>query len=145
MTRESRAPTRVLLVGTDDPLLEGLAQAFAAHGFAPQVVGSLLDAAESAAESAALLVVIDHALAAESFGDTMAITLAPGGSLVLYSGTEARTATPAALQRCVLAELMLPLERARLMALARTVADRAAAAGRPARRKETPPEASAIG
>lgn len=134
---------RVLLVGADSALLEGLAQSFAAQGYSPRVVLSLHDARESATASPPLLVLVDQELAGESSADAAAIALAPGGALMVYRTTEAdRTLVPPALQRLVLAELTLPLERNRLLALAQHVHDRVLATGRTGPR-HTPPERTA--
>lgn len=122
----------VILVGTDAALLEGLAQSLAASGLTPHVVGTLYEACEVAADAAPIMVVIERHLAARSGGDALSIQLAPGGSLVLYAGADANDAapTPAILQRSVLAELTLPLERNRLVALAAHVLERALTTGR---------------
>ena len=91
-----------------------------------------------------LLVVADQGLAAESGADAAAITLAPGGALLLYRTTaDERAMVPANLQRLVLAELTLPLQRNRLFALAQHVLDRVIATGR-SHRRETPPEQRAV-
>jgi DNA-binding NtrC family response regulator len=126
---------RVLLVGEDAALLEGLSQSFAALGYSPVVAGSLHDAREAALNGGALLAVVDRNLAGESSSET----LAPGGALVLYHGSaDVRGSLSMTLQRVVMAELTLPLERNRLVALAQHVQERAKATGRTARR--TPPE-----
>lgn len=128
---------KVLLVGADDALLEGLAQAFAAQGYSPQVVSTLYDACEASLHAAPLLAIIERNLVVSATSDALAISLAPGGSLVLYaSASDDRVATPPMLQRLVLAELTLPLERNRLIALAQHVQERAQATGRANR---TPP------
>jgi hypothetical protein len=86
---------------------------------------------------------VDGALAAEASADTLAIPLAPGGALVLYHGTvDSRPTISPTLQRSVMADLTLPLERNRLMALAQHVVDRVRATGRSNRR--TPPEQQAF-
>ena len=123
----------VILVGSDAALMEGLAQSFAAEGMTPHVVGTLLDAYEAALESRPTIVVIDRALAVASARDAMSIRLEPGGSLVLYrvADDRAEPALPAILHRVVLAELTLPLERKRLVALAAHVRGRSATTGRP--------------
>lgn len=134
---------RVLLVGSDAALLEGLAQSFAAQGYAPRVVSSLHDARETSATAAPLLAVVERDLAAESGADALAITLAPGGALMIYSGiSDDQTPITPAIQRMVMAELTLPLERNRLLALAQYVHDRVIATGRSNRR--TPPEQRAL-
>ena len=123
--------TQILLVGTELPLLEGLAQSFAAQGFAPVVAQSLHDARESAAHNPPLIVVVSRALAATASAETLSIPLAPGGAFVLYrSVTTALVTLPASVQRAVLADLSLPLERNRLMALVHHVDERVRVTGR---------------
>lgn len=130
---------RVLLVGEDDALLEGLAQSFAALGYIPHVAQTLHEARDASSRLAPLLVVIDRALAADASADALAIGLAPGGALVLYHATvDALPAIPLALQRSVMADLTLPLERARLIALAQHVQERVRTTGRG--KRTTPPE-----
>lgn len=130
---------KVLLVGQDSALLEGLAQSFAALGYTPQVAASLHDAREAAAAEAPLLAVVDRVLASEASAEALAIPLSPGGALVLFHATvDSRTAIAPTLQRSVMAELTLPLERNRLIALAQHVQDRVRVTGRANRR--TPPE-----
>jgi DNA-binding NtrC family response regulator len=123
--------TQVLLVGTEVPLLEGLAQSFAALGFTPVTAQSLSDARETAVHEPPLVIVLSRSLAASSGGETLTIPLAPGGALVLYRsvGSALVTLSPT-VQRAVLADLTLPLERNRLMALVQHVGERAKAAGR---------------
>jgi DNA-binding NtrC family response regulator len=134
---------KVLLVGEDAALLEGLAQSFAAVGYVPQVTESLHDARDAAADAPPLLAVVDRDLADEAGGDALAITLAPGGALVLYRGTvDDLPAISPTLQRSVMAELTLPLERNRLMALAAHVQERVRATGRG--KRSTPPEQQAF-
>jgi DNA-binding NtrC family response regulator len=136
---EGVGEVRVLLVGEDAALLEGLSQSFAALGYLPQVVQTLHEARESALASPPLLAVVDGELAAESGADALAIQLAPGGALVLYhNAVEDRSDISPTLQRAVLAELTLPLERNRLIALAQHVQKRARATGRG--KRPTPPE-----
>lgn len=130
---------KVLLVGTDAALLEGLAQSFAAVGYAPHVAASLHDARESAIAAAPLLAVIDAELANESSADALAIPLSPGGAMVLFHGAvDKRPSVSPTLQRSVMADLTLPLERNRLLALAQRVQERVRVTGRANRR--TPPE-----
>jgi DNA-binding NtrC family response regulator len=131
---------RVLLVGAQAPLLEGLAQSFAAQGYSPRVVGNLHDARESAAQTPPLLVLVDQELASQASADAAAITVASGGALMLYrTSADERAVVPPAMQRLVMAELTLPLERNRLFALAQYVHDRVIATGRSTPR-HTPPE-----
>lgn len=134
---------KVLLVGSDAALLEGLAQSFAAQGYAPRVMTTLKEAREASAPKPPLLALVERNLAAAASADALAIPLAPGGALMLYQGSaEDRAVVPPTLQRLVMAELILPLERNRLLALAQHVHDRVIAAGRSLRR--TPPEQRAL-
>jgi len=123
--------TQILLVGTELPLLEGLAQSFAALGFAPIVAQSVHEARELAAQHPPLIAVISRGLAAPATTDTLSIPLAPGGALELYRvvGSPLVTLSPS-VQRVVLADLTLPLERNRLMALVQHVGERAKMTGR---------------
>ena len=69
----------------------------------------------------------------------LAVPIAAGGARVLYRPAATRpTALLPALQRAVLADLTLPLERHRLAALVQSIGDRAQATGRTPR--HTPPE-----
>ncbi|MEO7083344.1 MAG: hypothetical protein ABI442_05940 [Gemmatimonadaceae bacterium] len=123
--------TRILLVGAEHALLEGLAQTFGALGMSPSVAASLSEARELAIHSSPLVAVISRTLAVEAGADTLGIPLSPGGTLVLYrSANHDPVALPPALQRAVLADLSLPLERNRLVALVQRVEDRAIATGR---------------
>src|SRR5881394_2962763 len=120
----------VILVGKDAALLEGLAQSYAASGFNPRVVPTLIDACELAAESRPIVALVERDLAIASPGDAMSIPLASGGSLALYHSGDSAGVTPIRLQRSVVAELILPLERARLVAFTKSLAGRADAVGR---------------
>jgi DNA-binding NtrC family response regulator len=134
---------QILLVGTEMPLLEGLAQSFAALGFSPTTANSLQEARDFAALHPPLVAVVSRGLAAASTADTLSIPLAPGGALVLFRsvGGALVTLSPT-VQRAVLADLTLPLERNRLMALVQHVGERAKATGR-GWQNELPNEASA--
>jgi hypothetical protein len=127
----------ILLVGADASLLEGITQALAAAGHHVLVASSLTDASFVVAAAAApLLAVVDRALLS-SVTDARSITLAPGGALVAFG--DPWTPLPAPVRRLVLAELRLPLERARLSALAAHVEERARRTGRDATVR-TPPD-----
>jgi hypothetical protein len=132
----------ILLIGPDAPLLEGLSQTLAAVGHHPLFAMTLAEGAELASQTLPLIAVIERSLALSS-GDGMRIPLARGGTVVLYRpGTAAMTPLPPALQRAVLADLSLPLERHRLIALVQSVVDRAKVTGRGPHR--TPPEHHAL-
>jgi DNA-binding NtrC family response regulator len=122
----------IMLIGSDHALLEGLAQTLAAAGYRVGLADSLHDASTMAGGDPPLVVVLDRATAIQAPRDTglHGVGLAPGGSIVLYHGTDdAPLALPAALQRLTLADLTLPLERQRLVALVQSVTARARSRG----------------
>jgi len=123
--------TNILLVGSELPLLEGLSQSLASAGFTPIVAGSLSEGRELASQHPPLIAVISRAFAASASAETLSIPLAPGGALMLYRtvGSLLVTLSPS-VQRAVLADLTLPLERNRLLALVHHVGDRVRATGR---------------
>jgi DNA-binding NtrC family response regulator len=134
--------TVVLLVGSDAALLEGLTQSLAALGYQPSVAATMREARELSLRDAPLVVVVDSALASRAPSETLSLRLAAGGALIFYHCAEQRSAALSpALQRSVLTDLALPLERQRLIALVRHVSARAQAAGRVHR--DVPPEQSA--
>ena len=139
MTLAESTKMDVLLVGADAALLEGLSQSFAALGYAPRVATTLHEARESAAQRTPVLAIVDRNLAGEASAEALAIKLAGGGAMVLYHGAnDSRPTITAALQRAVMADLTLPLERNRLIALAQRVQERIRTTGRGSR--TTPPE-----
>ena len=144
MKHVERSPEiKVLLIGADAALLEGLAQSFAAVGYLPTVAESLHEGRELATDSPPLLAVVDREFAAEASGEALAIPLAPGGAFVLYHAVTGELAPISpTLQRSVMAELTLPLERNRLLALAQHVQERVRATGRG--KRSTPPEQQAF-
>jgi len=131
--------TYVMLVGSDVALLEGLAQSLAGLGHRPAVTTSLAEARELAAPLPPLVLVVDRSLASSAGAELLAVPIAAGGARLLY---RAAAMPPApllpALQRAVLADLTLPLERHRLAALVKSVAERAKTTGKAPR--HTPPE-----
>jgi DNA-binding NtrC family response regulator len=123
--------THVLLIGEDVALLEGLAQSLAAQGHAPAVATSLAEARELAMSEAPLVLVVDRTLASSAGAELLAIPLASGGARLLYrAATVALAPLLPSLQRSVLADLTLPLERHRLSALVQSLGERARATGR---------------
>jgi DNA-binding NtrC family response regulator len=131
--------THVLLVGEDVALLEGLAQSLAAQGHNPAVASSLAEARELASTQPPLVLVVNRALASSAGAELLAIPLMAGGARLLYRGATVPLAPLLpALQRSVLADLTLPLERHRLAALVQSLGERARATGRTMR--PTPPD-----
>ena len=131
---------RVVLIGEDSALLEGLAQSLAAAGHLTSVSGSTAQAREAFRTDPPLVVIADRRMGAE----LTRTKLAPGGALLLFHAADEGEPTPlpAAAQRAALADLRLPLERHRLLALVAHVDERAANTGRT--RIPTPPAHRAI-
>ena len=128
----------ILLVGTDVPLLEGLAQTLAAVGHNTHLASTLAEAMEVAAAELPLVAVVERSLI-QPMGDPLRIPLSRGGALVVYRPDGASASPlPVALQRAALADLRLPLERHRLVALLQHVESRARTTGRDC--MPTPPE-----
>jgi DNA-binding NtrC family response regulator len=123
--------TMILLVGSDAALLEGLVQTLAARGYSTAAADGLQEAQESAAVNTPLLAVIERDLAAAAPGLVLGIPLVRGGALVAFhERPESSVMLAPALQRALLADLALPLERNRLLALVQHVEERARATGR---------------
>src|SRR4051794_38694450 len=130
MPDQSEMPS-ILLVGTDLSLLVGLAQSLAAQGHGTRVATTFSEARELATAQRPLIAVVEREMATNAASEVLSLGLAAGGALVLYrSGPVKTLAVPHALQRHILADLALPLERNRLAALVQSVSDRAVAAGR---------------
>ena len=123
----------ILLAGGNTALLEGLAQALAVTGQRVVVAHSLEEAEELQGREASILTVVERGLVSESDPGRAFVrtTMAGGGALVTYreAGDTSR-ALPAPVARHVLADLVLPLERNRLVSLAEAVASRAKVVGR---------------
>ena len=123
--------THVLLVGKEVALLEGLAQSLAALGHEPAVATSLAEAHDLAIMDPPLVLVVSRSLASSAGADLLAIPLAAGGARLLYRSAAVPLAPLLpALQRSVLADLTLPLERHRLAALVQSLGERARVTGR---------------
>ena len=124
----------ILLAGGNTALLEGLAQALANTGQRLVVAHSLDEAQEMQGRQPAILTVAERGWMSEAdpVKSFLRATLAGGGALVTYreAGDTSR-ALDASLARHVLADLVLPLERNRLVALAEHLATRAKVIGRP--------------
>jgi DNA-binding NtrC family response regulator len=122
--------THILLIGTDLPLLEGLAQTFASLGFNPLVAQSINEGRELAAQHLPLVVLLSRSLTTTG-AEALTIPLAGGGARLLYhSAGGSAAAFSVTVHRSVLADLTLPLERNRLITLVQRVDERARATGR---------------
>ena len=126
------------MVGSDPALLEGVSQALGGAGHQVTVAHDASDAMEALHGLRPLVAIVnrDHLVNGLT---SSAIPLAKGGALVTYrtSDDEQRNASFPA-RRAPLAELQLPLERLRLLALVKVVEDRAKTCG------HTPDEMDAI-
>ncbi len=131
----------ILLVGGATALLEGLAQSLAAAGHRPRLAESITDAAELAESDPPLVAVLDRRIVEQDVS-ALLLQLAQGGAMLLYHPTSATVEPLSPVhQRAVMAELELPLERHRLLALVQRVDERVRATGR--NRRLTPPESRA--
>jgi ActR/RegA family two-component response regulator len=108
----------VFLIGSDDPLLEGIAQTLAASGHQPRISHTIPEALDVARSDPPLAAVVERSLAEPPPKEPL----------------------PVSVQRLVMAELTLPLERHRLIALIHRMEERAQATGRGRRGHDTPPE-----
>src|SRR4051812_33029131 len=126
----------ILLVGPDEGVLEGVAQMLAAAGLRASTATDLAEALVVANERAPLVLVVERSLAVHV--STLASRLKPGGAVIVYRTDGEATPLLGSERRLVLAELTLPLERQRLLALAQSLAARVRATGRS--KLDTPPE-----
>lgn len=131
----------ILLAGEDAALLEGLAQLLAALGHNSTVVRTLAEARDVSRRLLPLVTVVDRTLVGDE--QALGIVCGAGGATVLFGHPDTPAELLAApIRRSVLADLTLPLERNRLLALVQRVAVRAEAVGR--RLRNTPPENQAL-
>lgn len=121
---------KVILVGADAALLEGLAQTLLGFEHEVSFAATVGDAAGALnGDLPAIAVVSSEALELAGLGATL--PLSPGGALIVYGKSHAeRPFLPPRLQRATLARLVLPLERQRLLALVRSFDSRSRATGR---------------
>jgi DNA-binding NtrC family response regulator len=121
---------KVILVGADVALLEGLAQTLLGFGHEVLFAATVGEVAGALNEDVpAIAVVSSEALEDEELGATLPIT--PGGAIIVYGKTHAdKPFLPPKLQRSTLAYLVLPLERHRLLALVQNFDSRSRTTGR---------------
>jgi len=119
----------ILVVGPDTAVLEGVSQTLVGAGHQVVVARDIPEALETLRRKRPLIAVV-HCEELLKGGDVFRIPLASGGALLAFHCDDAdATRLPFRLQRATLAELQLPLERQRLLALVRYVESRALAAG----------------
>ncbi len=121
---------KVVLVGADVALLEGLAQTLLGFGHDVSFATTVGEVAGTQGiDLPAIGVVSAEALLNAGQGATL--PLAAGGALIVYGTTYAdRPELPTKLQRATLAYLVLPLERHRLVALVQSFDSRSRITGR---------------
>lgn len=128
----------ILVIGSDPALLEGASQALGGAGHQVTVAHDVSEAMENLHGLRPLVALVnrDHLVDGLS---AFAVPVARGGAVMTYrtSDDEPRKASYPA-RRAPLAELQLPLERQRLLALVKHVEDRAKTCG------HTPEEVDAI-
>lgn len=129
--------TTSLVIGSDEGVLEGIAQALAAAGHRAHVARSIAEAAAVMTEIEPLVMLVERRCAAEP--EFLHLRLPLGCAVVLYRHDESPApALPASVQRQTLADLLLPWERQRLITMVQRLTERAVASGRT--RPRTPPE-----
>jgi len=126
-----------LVIGSDEGVLEGLAQALHAAGHRAIIARNLEDASTLLGAERPVVVLVERACAAST--EFMRLRLPPGIALVVYRDADAPVEPlPSMTQRITLADLVLPWERQRLVTLVQRLAERAQATGRG--RDDTPTE-----
>ncbi len=119
----------ILVIGSDPALLEGVSQALGGAGHQVTVAHDVREAMENLHGLHPLVALVNRDHLVDGLTG-FAVPVAKGGALMTYrtSDDEPRTSYPA--RRAPLAELQLPLERKRLLALVKFVEDRAKTCGR---------------
>ena len=123
---------KVILVGADVALLEGLAQTLVGFGHDVSFAATVAEAAGSLSQDLPAMAVVSSEALAEA-GAGMTLPLIPGGALIVYGKShDDQPFLPTKLQRATLAHLVLPLERHRLVALVQSFDSRSRTTGRSA-------------
>jgi hypothetical protein len=121
----------ILVVSHDSSFVEGIFQTLSAAGHQVVVAIEMSEAAETLRGTLPLVALINRDELTSS--SAPAVPLARGGALLTFrTSEEPPTSLPFRIRRATLADLQLPLERKRLLALVKFVEDRARASGRSA-------------
>jgi hypothetical protein len=121
---------KVILVGADTALLEGLAQTLLGLDHNVLFATTVEEAGAVANDNMPALTVISCD-ALEEAGAGAALPLTLGSALIVYGSThDEQPFLPTRLQRATLAHLVLPLERHRLVALIQSFESRSRTTGR---------------
>jgi hypothetical protein len=120
----------LLIVGTDNALIEGMSQTLTGAGHEVMFSRGLAEAIESAGDLRPLVLLVERS-AIDEIRSTLRVPQAEGGAILVFHPEDTVSPSlPHRLQRATLAELELPLERQRLLALIRYVEKRAHTVGR---------------
>lgn len=125
-----RIVTSILIVGQDAALLEGVSQTFIGSGYKVIAARDTAEAFSSLRGSQPLVALV-HSEELVGNAASLSSILSRGGALIAFHcDDEDKRVIPFKVKRSTLAELSLPLERHRLLALISHVESRARAAGR---------------
>lgn len=120
----------ILIVGPNAALLEGVAQTLVGSGHHVAVAKDIPEAIETLQGKHPLIALV-HCEELIIRSSMLHTVLAHGGALLAFHCDEEDDARlPFSVKRTTLAELQLPLERQRLLALVKYIENRAHAAGR---------------
>ena len=125
----------ILVVGPDAALLEGVAQTLTGAGHQVVVAGDISESLDLLRGSHPLVAVVSCD-ELEVRGAMLQALVAQGGAVIAFHCDDDDSRLPYRIKRTTLAELKLPLERQRLLALVKYVENRARAAGRDSFRDE---------
>ena len=119
----------ILLVGSEESLLEGVSQTLTAAGHTVVSAHSVGEGIEALKQRPALVAVVEHDLLLSE--SAARLPLQPGGGILVFHVAESGAIPlPPRLRRLTIAELELPLERHRLVSLVKHVEGRAQSVGR---------------
>ena len=119
----------ILVVGPDTALIEGVAQTLIGAGNHVAVSRDIPEALESLRGSRPLLALVECE-ELQSRGSMLQNVVSQGGAVLAFHCDDDDSRLPHKVKRSTLAELKLPLERQRLLALVKYVENRARATGR---------------
>lgn len=121
---------KILLVGSDAALLEGLSQTLNGYGHGVCIASSINEAIDACRDALPNIAVVSNGALANP-GSGASLPLSASGALVIYTTQPAdRPTLPTRLQRATLGHVVLPLERQRLIALIQHFEIRARTTGR---------------
>lgn len=128
----------VLIVGGDPAVQEGVLQSVRASGLGAEGCADLPCAREAISDGPPVALVVHESLAG-AIAELERRAHAPGGAVIVFhDSSEEQPRSTQSFSRSVIAELVLPLERARLVALLTHIVVRARATGRDRRGPEPP-------